>query len=95
MSAHVFHVGEIAEVIDLLGEWPQYHGTECTITGPLGVYDGINAKGVPMRQTGYRVELYDGVQATVPAPCLRKRKPPRSDWGALRGIWQPKAREGA
>lgn len=68
--------------------FPELSGAKCTIIGGLKLRQQFNHLGYFQSMTpSYLVEI-NGQQFCAP-PRLLREKNRRSDWGMLRGIWQP------
>jgi hypothetical protein len=80
MTHPIFHPGEEARI----GPWPHSGvlcGRECKIVRSLDPIYGEHR---------YLVELLDDHTRTKVLEVTLRKKWQRSDWGMLRGIWQPR-----
>lgn len=90
MKHPIFHVGERC-YIDISKTAPRYSHLECEVTGPLmnrPVYDhNGQLLGYSM---AYRLKPDEHIEEVCAPELMLRKKWERSDWGMLRGIWQPK-----
>jgi hypothetical protein len=87
MIAPNLHIGDEC-YINGSPAFPELAGAKCTIVGELKLRQEFNSMGhfVGLRES-YLIEV-NGQQMCAP-PRLLREKTKRSDWGMLRGIWQP------
>lgn len=79
MSYPIFHPDEEAQINNFTHDW-RVVGQHCTIRSVMKPIGGENR---------YAVRTDSGLYSVVLESSLHKRFE-RSDWGMLRGIWQPK-----
>jgi hypothetical protein len=93
MTAPLFRVGEECR-ISHSPAYPELSGRDCTVTGTLALrpnYDGQgNYHGMSL---AYKINV-NGTPMCAPERLLAK-KFEHSDWGMLRGIWQPEGLKSA